>query len=385
MFQYTTETGKTKVVDINVEACMQARVEGMSWAQIGTGETLEGGVLERTTRFGRNCNQASLGLLRASNEWADAVRAFAVDNGLNVDETVAKWCRAPRVQRIRTADPLSRGETPSTNGAQNGAPSVVSAPVEPTPTFAAYSHGVSAEVSAAETILRSEQRIAMSDLTAAHKTAMVELKAAHVRAMEELRIAQVSAEQAMLTEHAGALEALKASEAAEAEAAKAATLSEQADAKAAAEAAEAEADNEGGDEPPSPPPSAEPTEDADAEEDAEVSDVATPSEDPTEDADVTAEAEHACDAHAYSHDADAAPLAEHAEAAEEARVDELQKRKEHLVRKGEMLKAQYEEATNDATQSALHGLMHKNRGEILAIANELGEPNDADKGEELAA
>ena len=358
MFQYTTETGKTKVVDINVEACMQARVDGMSWAQIGTGETLEGGVLERTTRFGRNCNQASLGLLRASNEWADAVRAFAVDNGLNVDETVAMWCRAPRV---------GRGETPSPNGAQNGAPSAVPTAVvsEPTPTFAAYSHGVSAEVSAAETILRSEQRIAMSDLTAAHKTAMVELKAAHVRAMEELRIAQVSAEQAMLTEHAGALEALKASEAAEAEAAKAKA---EAEAQADAEAAKAEADNEGGDEPPSPPPSAEPTEPTeDAEEDAEVEPNEPAVVNGSEDADVTAEA-----------NADA-------EADEEARMGELRAKKAHLVRKDEEYKKMFADAPNEFRRNSASELMQKNRGEILAIDRELGEPSDADKGEELAA
>lgn len=334
MIKYTTESGKTKVVEINAEACMQARMEGMSWAHIGTGETLEGGVLERTTRFGRNCNQASLGDLRKSDEWADAVRAFAVTNELNVEETLAKWCRGPRV---------SRGSAPSENGAPTAVPTPTAVVSEPTPTF---------EVSAAETILRSEQRIAMSDLTAAHKTAMVELEAAHVRAVEELRIAQVSAEQAMLTEHAGALEALKAEEAAAAEAAKA-------EAEAAAEAAKAaeEANDEGGDEPPSPP--SEPTTPSeDVEEDAEVSDV-----EPTEDADVSAEVDTEAEAHA----------------------EELRKRKEHLVRKGEMLKAQFEEAASEATQTALHGLMQKNRGEILAIASELGEPSDTEKAEELAA
>ena len=343
MFKYTFE-GKVKIHDIKPHACMYAYLgtedEGpMSWSDIGTGAKLGDTRAERKSariaRFGENCNQTTLGHARQSPEWAESVREFAEKEGHNVDTLLAKMCRGPRV---------SRSSAPSENGAPTAVVNEPTPTPTPTPTF-----GVSASV----TILRSEQRIAMSDLTAAHKTAMVELEAAHVRAVEELRIAQVSAEQALLTEHAGALEALKAEEAAAAE--------------AESESAEAGADNEGGDEPPSPPPA--------PSEPSEPADVVDAEHRHQEDDDVDADVE------AYSHDTDGEPSEEADVSAEveEARVEELRKRKEHLENVHAELRSQFEEATTESTQSALHGLMQKKRGEILEVSRELGEPSDTDK------
>ena len=88
----STKNGKTKTIDLNVHACLQARhIEGISWNNIGQMEEPA-----RTERFGRHCNVANLMDVRLTTEWADEARAYAEKGGHDVNEVLAVAVSTPR-------------------------------------------------------------------------------------------------------------------------------------------------------------------------------------------------------------------------------------------------------------------------------------------------
>ena len=198
----SSRSGNERTVDINAQACMQARFDGESWdtMYVGKASTPEEDAT-RAERFGADCKGATLTDARKSPEWADAAEAFAVEGGHDVDAVVKTM-----VYKVR-----------GSNGPRAVEPREAAVPA----------------MSPAEQVLRSQQRIAVAELEAAQTTAVAELKAAHVKAMEELNVSNLNATQALVIEHNEALDALKAEE--EAAAAKAAA--EQAEREAAEQAA----------------------------------------------------------------------------------------------------------------------------------------------------
>ena len=96
MFKYTSRTGKERAIEFNAAAAIQARiVDGTPWNDIGRGGP-ELDVKERAVRFGRHCNVANLIDLRPSAEWAAEVRAFALENDVDVDEALRLCVSTPR-------------------------------------------------------------------------------------------------------------------------------------------------------------------------------------------------------------------------------------------------------------------------------------------------
>ena len=96
-FTYVSpKAGKTRVIDLNVQACLQARiVEEMNWNAIGTTGAHQD-KQERTVRFGAQCNVANLMDVRTTSEWETEVRKFATDEGHAVDMCLAKAMSTPR-------------------------------------------------------------------------------------------------------------------------------------------------------------------------------------------------------------------------------------------------------------------------------------------------
>ena len=170
MFKFTNAEGNEKFVDINVDACLKARVEGMSWADIGTGKTLEGGTAERTATFGENCNQASLAAVRQSKEFASAVRKYARENELDAKELLAKSVRGPR----------------KPNG--NGGESAPSAPTTPTPSAPSAPTGLSDELPNVTNLVESlNYQIREAELRAQIANEDAELKRKHLAMVLEFQ------------------------------------------------------------------------------------------------------------------------------------------------------------------------------------------------------
>lgn len=183
MFKFTSSrSGNERLVDVNVGACMQARVEGKSWDTMYLGKAATAAErAERASQFGADCKGATLTDVRRSPEWADAAEAFAVKGGHAVDTIVnmmvykVRGSRGPRAEGVRAVSRL--------------------------------------RMSPAEQVLRCEQRVAVAELTAVQATELAELQAAHVRAVEELKIRHVSAMQAVVSSQSDALDSLRAEEA----------------------------------------------------------------------------------------------------------------------------------------------------------------------------
>ena len=87
--------GKERELDINVRACIEAHLEGMSWRKIGGGSTPAKRAARRA-RFGAGCNMATMEHLRTSGEWKTEVIRYAVEHGHDVGELVKEMVRFRR-------------------------------------------------------------------------------------------------------------------------------------------------------------------------------------------------------------------------------------------------------------------------------------------------
>ena len=84
--------GKERELDINVRACIEAHLEGMTWHQMGGGST-PAKRAARSARFGVGCNMDTMAHLRTSGEWKTEVIRYAVEHGYNVSELVKEMVR----------------------------------------------------------------------------------------------------------------------------------------------------------------------------------------------------------------------------------------------------------------------------------------------------
>ena len=166
----STKNGKEKTIDLNAQACLQARmVEGMSWnhiANAGPHQTK----LEREAKFGKQCNSAHLSDVRQTPEWRAEIEKFAAEGGHNLDECLAKCVFTKR----------------GTNGASGTQKTL-------TPTLPEVS-----ETDLASTLLRLEHRekevalvsrLAAEEfgLKAKHYTEVAEQIATHIEAVKTLQ------------------------------------------------------------------------------------------------------------------------------------------------------------------------------------------------------
>ena len=85
MFTYYSEKyGKQRTIDLNVQACLEARVVShMAWRDIAT-VTRE----TRLARYGKHCTYANINDVRESDAFAEATMAFAKAKGLDVDNVL---------------------------------------------------------------------------------------------------------------------------------------------------------------------------------------------------------------------------------------------------------------------------------------------------------
>lgn len=88
--------GKERELDINVRACIEAHLDGMSWHQIGGSSSTPAKRAARSARFGAGCNLASMAHLRTSGEWKTEVIRYAVEHGHDVGELVKEMVRFRR-------------------------------------------------------------------------------------------------------------------------------------------------------------------------------------------------------------------------------------------------------------------------------------------------
>ena len=84
--------GKERELDINVRACIEAHLEGMTWHQIGDSST-PAKRAARSARFGAGCNMNTMAHLRTSGEWKTEVIRYAVEHGHDVGDLVKEMVR----------------------------------------------------------------------------------------------------------------------------------------------------------------------------------------------------------------------------------------------------------------------------------------------------
>ena len=106
MFKYTCAlTGVSRSAELNVDSCLLARYNGMSWYKIGTIGDHQS-ARERAARFGSDCNYRLLNEVRRSSEWEASVRLFADGIGISY-ETLHRFM-LPKLKRSRSKNSSGR-------------------------------------------------------------------------------------------------------------------------------------------------------------------------------------------------------------------------------------------------------------------------------------
>ena len=87
MFRFTRRTGKKKEIAININEVISAHIDrGIIWYNM-------------RTEFGPILHNHRLQIIRESPEWAEAVKLFAIERGLNVEELLRRCIKSKQKPR----------------------------------------------------------------------------------------------------------------------------------------------------------------------------------------------------------------------------------------------------------------------------------------------